>query len=117
MATMITNGKARNVKNLQALFARIRKDRPGSIYWRCNPSTGERVQFHAYACATLSIPAGIGDCSLVVCGGGSSGEWRYETSYASETVFASRTQKSLERAGVTVLIFGARQYCAENEAR
>jgi hypothetical protein len=46
-----------------------------------------------------------------VCGSGKDGQWRYETSYADESVFAESTRKTLERAGVSVTIMGRREYC------
>jgi len=98
-STMTTNGKTREVKNLGALHARIRKTAPGKWY--------ARGSFKTYACATFICANTLGENhKLVVCGADEKTAWRYETEYASLDVFNHYTRKFLELHGVTVIILG-----------
>lgn len=98
-STMTTNGKTRDVKNLGALQARIRKTRIGAR----NPLTS----FKNYACATFVCASAPGENhKLVVCGADENTTWRYETEYASLAVFNQYTRKFLELHGATVVVLG-----------
>lgn len=104
MTTMTINGTTREVKNLDALYRRLRSFVPGMFYTATSKTTGESAKLRAYACATFVCDANGN--RLVVCGASASGQFRYETDYASLTVFNHYTRKFLEGHGVSVVILG-----------